>query len=323
MRVRPGVTLLEVLIAIFIMGIGLLALLTLFPIGATTMYNAMRDARDAEAGYNGKSVCFAQNIPHDVQVLPWYMSGPGTPGNPALPPEWNGSSYPVYVDAIGLHYIAAAPQNGPLGNIIPRTDSSFALTGPTALRWYSLPDDYAFDNSGNANIAGTGVERESQYTWAYMLKMPNVRSQAIVNINVVVYQGRNLQVPGGESLPFPVLNVNTATSLVIGYDANGNKPNLKRAGWILDVSSYSTNPALPEYPIAQQFGPVAGDFYRVANMTDTVFNNQPAVQVELQTTLVKTQQPLTVTNPPIPAIKNIMILDKVSEVFPVGTGWKQ
>ena len=33
-RDRPGVTLLEVLTAIFIMGIGMLAILTLFPAGA-------------------------------------------------------------------------------------------------------------------------------------------------------------------------------------------------------------------------------------------------------------------------------------------------
>ena len=40
-----GVTLLEVLAAIFVMGIGLLALLTLFPVGALTMADAIEDSR--------------------------------------------------------------------------------------------------------------------------------------------------------------------------------------------------------------------------------------------------------------------------------------
>jgi len=46
---RPGITLLEVLVAIFIMGIGLLALLTLFPLGALEMAQAIQDDRAGKA----------------------------------------------------------------------------------------------------------------------------------------------------------------------------------------------------------------------------------------------------------------------------------
>ena len=42
-----GVTLVEVLVAIFIMGVGLLALLTLFPLGALRMAEAIKDDRAA------------------------------------------------------------------------------------------------------------------------------------------------------------------------------------------------------------------------------------------------------------------------------------
>lgn len=42
---RRGVTLLEVLVAIFIAGVGLLSLLTLFPIGMTNMARAVNDDR--------------------------------------------------------------------------------------------------------------------------------------------------------------------------------------------------------------------------------------------------------------------------------------
>jgi hypothetical protein len=49
---RPATTLTEVLIAIFIMAIGLMALLTLFPIGALQMAQSLKDQRCAEVGAN-------------------------------------------------------------------------------------------------------------------------------------------------------------------------------------------------------------------------------------------------------------------------------
>src|SRR5262245_49799153 len=42
---RNGITLTEVLVAIFIMALGLMALLTLFPLGALRMFQAVKDDR--------------------------------------------------------------------------------------------------------------------------------------------------------------------------------------------------------------------------------------------------------------------------------------
>ncbi len=53
MNRRRGVTLIEVMIAIFVMGLGLLAILSLFPLGASQMAQALRDQRCAEAAANG------------------------------------------------------------------------------------------------------------------------------------------------------------------------------------------------------------------------------------------------------------------------------
>src|SRR5437879_4934660 len=49
MNRRNAVTLTEVLIAIFVLSIGLLALLSLFPLGAAQMAQALKDQRSAEA----------------------------------------------------------------------------------------------------------------------------------------------------------------------------------------------------------------------------------------------------------------------------------
>jgi prepilin-type N-terminal cleavage/methylation domain-containing protein len=53
---RAGVTLLEVLVAIFVMGIGLLALLTLFPLGAISMAGAIQDDRAAHIAQDAMSL---------------------------------------------------------------------------------------------------------------------------------------------------------------------------------------------------------------------------------------------------------------------------
>ena len=62
MRRRPGITLIEVLVAIFIMAIGLLALLTLFPLGALRMAQSLQDDRTASAASEAANVCDAFGI---------------------------------------------------------------------------------------------------------------------------------------------------------------------------------------------------------------------------------------------------------------------
>ena len=50
---RSGVTLIEVLVSIFVASIGLLALLALFPVGALSMRQALKDSRCAQSSING------------------------------------------------------------------------------------------------------------------------------------------------------------------------------------------------------------------------------------------------------------------------------
>src|SRR3954447_9298845 len=53
---RQGATLVEVLVAIFVMGLGLIALLTLFPLGAIRMAQAIQDDRCATAVANADAI---------------------------------------------------------------------------------------------------------------------------------------------------------------------------------------------------------------------------------------------------------------------------
>src|SRR5262249_53728310 len=55
-RSRAGVTLTEVLVAIFVCGLGLMALMTLFPLGAMNMAQAIKDDRCGHAAANATAV---------------------------------------------------------------------------------------------------------------------------------------------------------------------------------------------------------------------------------------------------------------------------
>src|SRR5207249_9710307 len=62
MNRRNAATLIEVLVAIFIMGIGLLAILALFPLGALKMAEGIRDDRVGHCAANARAIAIARNI---------------------------------------------------------------------------------------------------------------------------------------------------------------------------------------------------------------------------------------------------------------------
>ena len=74
MKARAGTTLIEVLIAIFIMAIGLLAIMTLFPLGALSMATAIRNDRVSQAAQVGNAVANAQSVRTDPYVLSPYFT---------------------------------------------------------------------------------------------------------------------------------------------------------------------------------------------------------------------------------------------------------
>src|ERR1043166_9180941 len=95
---RDGVTLLECLVAIFVMGIGLLALLTLFPIGALRMALAIQNERCYQLGASGTAITTLKGLPNDSSVVDLY-SNPGIARvNNALR---DSPSYPVFIDPVG------------------------------------------------------------------------------------------------------------------------------------------------------------------------------------------------------------------------------
>ena len=96
---RRGITLTEVLVAIFVTGLGLMALMTLFPLGAVNMALAIKDDRAQHAGANATALLrtvWRQGLEN------------GQPDPNIAVPLQNG---PVYVDPIGKMTYAGGGAN--------------------------------------------------------------------------------------------------------------------------------------------------------------------------------------------------------------------
>jgi prepilin-type N-terminal cleavage/methylation domain-containing protein len=230
MAQRNGVTLIEVLVAIFVMAIGLLSLLTLFPLGALSMAQTGKDVRTSQAETNAVATWRYRNMSQDFD--PTNQSPPmalqnafGTPPpnyNPPnmWPPSANNPSFPVYVDPLGANMNSPLLGSWPLGAQNPplptamqqnspvwRVSTTWIRTGtgkPQDIpRWFSLLDDMDYDKSGIPNPPGVGsppglgqVQRGGRYTWAYFCRQPRFSPGNFtgpVEMSVVVYDGRSLQ----------------------------------------------------------------------------------------------------------------------------------
>jgi hypothetical protein len=292
---RPAVTLIEVLVAMFIMAIGMLALLVLFPLGAISMGQALKDDRCASAAAMAANLAIARDLRHDATVLNTFTASAGNP---------------VYVDpygsAQGLTTLGASPPSS-IQRIAPSFISA-ALpvgAGPSMAtdRWFSLPDDITFLENGQANPfavagGGTNIERGRRYTFAYLLRP--LSSDDLVEMAVVVYSGRPINALSAVEDTYSV----AAMTLAAGsYGSNGLTltnvgpvpPNIKRGSWILD-----TTPVTPGPSTGQNY------FYRVVN-TPSVYGGTMVLEV---------QPNLKAVN----GITSIAVMDSVAEVFEKGTG---
>src|SRR5262249_17300090 len=163
MKRHSGVTLIEVVAAIFITGVGLLALLTLFPLGALNMAQAIKDDRTAHAAANAQTI---HNLPLYVDTTaspPRYLPLRYDPlvvnamngADGKLPPRANGPGYPVFVDPVGVLKYGKTPAEtwvaGQAGGI-PRRTMSFLTVNQMkyeqVIPWCVLLDDLSFNTDG-------------------------------------------------------------------------------------------------------------------------------------------------------------------------------
>lgn len=248
---RPGITLLEVLTAIFIMGIGMMALLTLFPAGALSMARAVRDDRAATIAANAAGVAAAFDLRNDTAVVsalnnatfqPDYANAPGVPSNP------------VFVDpqivSVSTTLDATAPSPG-----IQRITPTFTGTAAQVARYFTFQDEITFDTLGNPKGSPTSVERPGTYTLAYLVRRPIPDLTDVVNLSVLVFSQRVTDFADGETAyALSTAATQGTTTLTIPY--TGTAPDIRRRSWVMDTTCTSTTRV------------INGTFYRVENVTD-------------------------------------------------------
>lgn len=320
---RPGMSLTEVLVALFIMALGTIAILTLFPLGMMQMGQALKDDRTAQAaaqagerGYMGWywRTQVVEN-PNAAATEPFVaaLDNPDSGASPGhgLPPIAPGlkvPSYPVFVDPMGF----VAPWQGSasfqywVGNQnVPRRSLTQIINNPGyptyAQRVCSLMDGFTYDPSG-IPTGTSGIERDMRYNWLWVVQRPDNTDRNTANLTVVVFDRRSFLYapPGAETAFNPIVNGAGVGFTSVSFPA-GTQLGVTKGGWIMDATIN---------PTAQVRN---ANFYRVVSVTDS----GTSVDVELQTPLKPDTKPVGMPDL-LPAQANqrvFIVLTGVSEVF--------
>jgi prepilin-type N-terminal cleavage/methylation domain-containing protein len=321
---RAGVTLVEVLVAIFVMGIGLLALLTLFPLGALSMAQAIRDDRCAHCAANAFAFAEVQSIRSNGSVTALFNNPGGGLPNLAAFPSYDGPSYPVFVDPQGFFFSVGTaamwvgdvnPGTNPTfrAGAIPRSNLSFVTTPALAQRWFSLLDDIRFVDGGTPDLGSGQIKYDGNFTWAYLLRRPRAAVPSVVDASVVVFNQRPLAPAAGlnpREATYDRANFDTTRNVITlswgGGALQTAAPQVRPGSWVLDVTiAPPLATGLPGRP--------HGYFYRVTEVTE---NGANSVDLSFATTFKDFPQNQQ-TNAGV-----VIVFDGVAEVFDKGSGWQ-
>lgn len=294
---RPGITLLEVLTAIFIMGIGMLALLTLFPLGALSMARAVRDDRAATIAANAAAVAAMFDLRNDTNLEAAFTA--------YAPTDANAPSNPVFVDP----QVSGLPGARPLGEYpagagttspgIRRTGPTWATTNQTIARWFTLQDELEFDTLGGAKGWPTSVNRPGTYSLAYLVRRPRKDARDFTELTVVVYAQRATDSFLAEPVYYngapTLLGTSGTNTLSVPYTPP-NKPDIRKGMWLLDTTA----------DLPKQI--VNGHVYKVESVTERVQGGNQFLDLELDRVLKAN-------------VSTIVVLQSAIAVIERGTTW--
>lgn len=270
---RSGSSLMEVLVAFGILGIAVTSVITLFPFSALTIGQALRDdrtttcaliadgqIRDIHRRYVVEQGDQTTEPYYHVMDNPWYPQIPlDTEPLQPLPRDSTESSYPVYVDPMGI--FAGRRAVGDNGETrIPRVNLNFLQNDRMALRYCSLLDSLSFDDDGQ--VQPNFDMRELRYNWAWMLQRPVNRDRHTVRVQVVVYNNRAHQYrpPGSEAVASAFFTPGQTAIVNVPREAD-----VRKGSWVLDGTLVGTE-LTPNGPAPRLIR--NAEFYRVLSVTE-------------------------------------------------------
>ena len=293
MSLRKGLSLVEVLTAIFITGLGIISILTLFPLGAMRMAQAFRDERSALAAYNAEQFFRSYWKKHVVEAAPldrfiWEaLDQPAAGMPPCLPHE---PSYPVVVDPMGFLARAGLLNQSWFGDTptptrIPRRNLQVVGNNPTAaLSLCSLRDGITADDNGNPT-----PEREFRYNFLWVVQRPINANLFHASLTVVVFDRRApMYVPPGSEQVFHNVTFNPGQTSLLLPGVSPNQLEIRSGDWVMDGTIYDDDPS-SGIAVCRP-GLRHAYFYRVTAMTETFLEIQPPLRTPA--TLLEIQPPL-------------------------------
>jgi len=284
MSLRKGLSLVEVLTAIFITGLGIISILTLFPLGAMRMAQAFRDERSALAAYNAEQFFRSYWKKHVVEAAsrdPFFLAldQPAAGMPPCLPHE---PSYPVVVDPMGFlaRGLLMLNQNwfGDPPTRIPRRNLQVVGNNPTAaLSLCSLRDGIVADDNGNP------LEREFRYNFLWVVQRPRNADRFHANLTIVVFDRRApMYVPPRSEQVFHNVTFNPGQTSLLLEHIPGVSPNqleIRSGDWVMDGTIYDPSSGIA----VDRPGLRHAYFYRVTAMTETPTGTLLEIQPPLRT----------------------------------------
>lgn len=290
MKRRSGLTLTEVLVTLFVLAFGIMAIMTLFPLAASQMFIAVREDRTAQAEhasdalYRGywKNEVVERNRDNPPVVEDFFaaLDAPDTPvpgaigqvprGLPAAS-STDPASYPVIIDPMGWQ--ARAGQAGQFwfgdaaGTNIPRRSIRLVTTNAAAnqysQRLCSLMDGFGYNDLGVPT-----QDREMRYNWLWVIQRVPNNNKFASTLTVVVFDFRpHLSSQAGAEAVFTNVPLVPGTTSI---DLPGS-PNVKPGQWIMDATI-----APAGRPLVRQ-----AQFYQIVSATPNGGNTT----LELQTPL--------------------------------------
>ena len=275
---RKGLTLLEVLISIFIMGIGMLSVLAMFPAAADMMGRAITNAQMAEGLVNSrgmydgvdwtsssysKFVTVPIKNPNATPLITtgWFNQPAGeTPSFllldqfAALAAVNRFNNLPIEIASLDAFKPAPAPANTPI-------DSTSGNPSRTEIagRFFTCNSDLILNKAGVANLDDDGstvlVEREAKFTLAHFFTRPMpITYPTYIKRNILLFKDRSQVLTANDFTYYSISSATSTNQFALSVNANGA---LKTRQWLMVTDS-----------LANAY-PTAVDFFEISTVDDS------------------------------------------------------
>lgn len=228
---RGGLTLLEVLITIFVMGIGMLSVLTLFPLAARKIGMSIDMDRASQMAANASALAEIRGIRNQVTNYLNTLAPSPIPSEIVIfdEPGFQGGAYtsPGRTPTVFNTNLANAPYSTPFNRNLAVSQ-----------------DEYPFTDSGDPE---SGARRNERYSSAHLFRRQRLDDPKSLDSMILVFAGR--PVDFGNRFDFPITitfggtawNSDTITitdpSTYTAGDQLQPDRRIARGSWLMDLSN--------------------------------------------------------------------------------------